>query len=188
MFQPFRKYADFHGRATRAEYWLFTLFLFVINMGLNIVDWAFGTTGASFNELSGLLSSGEIASEPTTTTAQQTLVTTLVNIVAVLFALGTIVPSIAVTVRRLRDAGFAWWWIIVRFAGLLVGGIVIIVGIIVGFTISYSSSSIEAGLMFGVIIALIGILLFLATLIFSFVQDVWPSKREEEVQLDVPTP
>ena len=34
MFQPLRKYADFNGRARRSEYWLFHLFVFVVEMVL----------------------------------------------------------------------------------------------------------------------------------------------------------
>jgi uncharacterized membrane protein YhaH (DUF805 family) len=46
-----RKYAEFGGRARRAEYWMFALVNFVISAGLAFVDWlVFGTSGI----LSGL--------------------------------------------------------------------------------------------------------------------------------------
>ncbi len=32
MFQPLKKYANFSGRATRMEYWLFTLFYSILVM------------------------------------------------------------------------------------------------------------------------------------------------------------
>jgi uncharacterized membrane protein YhaH (DUF805 family) len=38
-----RKYADFHGSATRSEYWWFVLFLIVINGLLGVAaEWAAG--------------------------------------------------------------------------------------------------------------------------------------------------
>jgi len=39
----FRKYAEFAGRTTRKEYWMFMLFYTVIYMVLLIVDSTFGT-------------------------------------------------------------------------------------------------------------------------------------------------
>lgn len=38
MFEPLRKYADFNGRARRAEYWLFFLFNVVAALAAMIID------------------------------------------------------------------------------------------------------------------------------------------------------
>jgi uncharacterized membrane protein YhaH (DUF805 family) len=38
-----RRYADFTGRATRREYWMFFLFALLITIGLGIVDSMLGT-------------------------------------------------------------------------------------------------------------------------------------------------
>lgn len=67
----FRKYAEFGGRATRPEFWWFTLFTFLVLAGSASL-WA-GLAGAWF------------------------------------FA--AIVPSLAIGVRRLRDAGLGWGWL-----------------------------------------------------------------------------
>ena len=40
-----KKYADFNGRASRSEFWWFTLFAFVVNMLANII---FGAIGLGF--------------------------------------------------------------------------------------------------------------------------------------------
>jgi uncharacterized membrane protein YhaH (DUF805 family) len=40
-----KKYAEFGGRARRAEYWMFTLFNVLISIGLSIVDAIVGTFG-----------------------------------------------------------------------------------------------------------------------------------------------
>lgn len=79
----FRKYAEFSGRASRSEFWWFTLFSALVYFG----------TGALFSGLS----------------------------VAWFFA--AIVPSLAVGVRRLRDAGLSWAWLfflLLPFVGLIV--------------------------------------------------------------------
>jgi uncharacterized membrane protein YhaH (DUF805 family) len=67
------------------------------------------------------------------------LFTFLVNIVVsaldatgtlqLIFSLGTLLPSLAVTVRRLRDAGFSWLWILLplpAFAVFMYGLIVLV--------------------------------------------------------------
>jgi uncharacterized membrane protein YhaH (DUF805 family) len=43
-----------------------------------------------------------------------------------IFALGLLVPSIAVCIRRLHDTGRSGWWILISFVPL-VGGIVLLV-------------------------------------------------------------
>jgi uncharacterized membrane protein YhaH (DUF805 family) len=70
-----RKYADFTGRAQRAEYWFFTLFYLLFFLALSLVDGAVGLFNAAYGL--GLLGG--------------------------LFALAMILPSIAVSVRRLQS-------------------------------------------------------------------------------------
>lgn len=70
-------YADFKGRVTRTEYWMFYLFLFLINIGLGIIE--------------GLLLGGAA-------------------FLTSIFILATLIPHIAITARRLHDAGFSGWF------------------------------------------------------------------------------
>ena len=93
-----KKYAVFTGRARRAEYWYFVLFYVLILVGLSIVD---GVTGM-FDAARGI------------------------GVLSSLFALGTLVPTIAVTVRRLHDTDRSGWWILLNLVPLI-GGIVILV-------------------------------------------------------------
>jgi len=90
-----KKYATFEGRARRAEYWYFMLFYFLAVIALAIVDGIAGT----FSEEAGMgLFSG-------------------------LFMLATILPSLAVTVRRLHDTDRSGWWVLINlvpFLGVLV--------------------------------------------------------------------
>jgi uncharacterized membrane protein YhaH (DUF805 family) len=93
-----KKYATFAGRARRKEYWYFILFYCIALIALAVVDSIAGT----FSEEAEIgLFSG-------------------------LFVLATIVPSLAVTVRRLHDTDRSGWWILINFVPLL-GALVLLV-------------------------------------------------------------
>ena len=100
MQRIFQKYARFDGRASRGEYWWWVLANFLIVIVLEIV--LFGLASAS------------------------STLGVLVGIVLFAYALGVLVPSIAVGVRRLHDAGYSG---LLLLLGLIpfVGGIIVIV-------------------------------------------------------------
>ncbi len=77
----FQKYADFTGRARRAEYWWFALAIFLISLVLTVVDVT--------------LFEG-VAEE--------------IGVFATIFGLATMIPSFAVGARRLHDIGRTGWW------------------------------------------------------------------------------
>ena len=85
--EAFRKYAIFEGRARRKEYWFFALFNFLAVVVLSVVDMFFGTFRQEA-EL-GLLSGA--------------------------YVLAIVIPSLAVTVRRLHDTGRSGWWVLLHF-------------------------------------------------------------------------
>jgi uncharacterized membrane protein YhaH (DUF805 family) len=88
-----KKYADFSGRAGRGEFWTFTLINLVIIVVLGVLAQMMGV-GKNAN---GSLSPSAIA---------------LLCILG-LFDLAILIPSLAVTVRRLHDTGRSgWWWFI----------------------------------------------------------------------------
>ena len=79
------KYADFSGRAPRAEYWWYALALIIAYIVVSIVESITGLKGMLFGvygPLSGLL------------------------------WLATIVPGLAVGVRRLHDTNRSAWWLL----------------------------------------------------------------------------
>ena len=84
------KYATFSGRASRSEYWWGYLGLAVTSTVLQIF-WVVGTIA--------LLDFGQIAAVP--------------SLIALVAALGLIIPSIAVNVRRLHDTGKSGWMLLI---------------------------------------------------------------------------
>jgi uncharacterized membrane protein YhaH (DUF805 family) len=92
-----KKYAVFSGRARRMEYWMFVLFNIIFNIVLSIID---RIAGLDFGANVGIL--------------------------AAIYSLGVLIPSLAVSVRRLHDTNRAGWWIFIVLVPL-VGWIILIV-------------------------------------------------------------
>jgi len=101
-----RKFAQFDGRARRQEYWMFALFNILIYFALALVG---GVIGALFARGSDNPAIAIIFMAP-----------------AWLYIVAMIVPSLAVTVRRLHDTGRSGWWILIGLVPF-VGGIILLV-------------------------------------------------------------
>jgi uncharacterized membrane protein YhaH (DUF805 family) len=85
----FKKYATFRGRAGRGEYWWWTLFTFLSYLVFGLLVFAVGmATSRDGGRTPGLLA------------------VPLIILFAVFF-LGLVVPTLALTVRRLHDAGYS---------------------------------------------------------------------------------
>ena len=91
------QYATFSGRARRSEYWWFALFNLLVSIVAAILDAVIGT---DFGSGSGVIS--------------------------VIVALVLLLPSLAVTVRRLHDTERSGWWILIGIIPI-VGAIVLLV-------------------------------------------------------------
>ena len=108
MFLPLKRYADFSGRSRRMEYWMFVLFLVLLEIVFYILMLALGggAMAMSGGDPSGVLAAGGI-----------------VMILALLFFLvflALLIPSIAVAVRRLHDTNRSGWWILSPLAGYVI--------------------------------------------------------------------
>ncbi|PKB19612.1 uncharacterized membrane protein YhaH (DUF805 family) [Novosphingobium kunmingense] len=117
MIMPFRRYFDFKGRSRRMEFWMFALLNTIVWIVLTMVQ--LGSTGgmaqmASLDEsnpfaIYGILFSGAF------------------GILIALWGLATIIPSIAVTIRRLHDRDMSGWW----YLGVIVGSLIPLINILV---------------------------------------------------------
>jgi uncharacterized membrane protein YhaH (DUF805 family) len=111
----FRKYADFSGRAGRAEYWWWTLVSIVVHLVLTVLagvisgDWNRSGSGDI-----GLYSSFGVVSLPQLPDlahASGGLIAAYgLDLLASAFALATFIPGLAVTWRRLHDVDNAGGW------------------------------------------------------------------------------
>ena len=89
-----KKYVDFSGRARRKEYWMFVLFNIIFGIVAVILDNILGTASEDLGY--GLFYG--------------------------LFALAVMLPTLAVTVRRLHDLGKSGWWFFISLIPII-GGI-----------------------------------------------------------------
>lgn len=78
-----KKYAEFSGRTSRKDYWMFFLINFIISIIINIIGNALGW---DYKEDG--------------------------NILSYIYNLALLTPSLATAVRRLHDADYKGWWIL----------------------------------------------------------------------------
>ena len=97
------RYAKFDGRASRSEFWYFTLFYALISIALAFVD---------FLVVNPMLGA-------TPDQAAQG------GLLEILFALAMVIPSIALAVRRLHDISKSGWWYLIGLIPL-VGALVLL--------------------------------------------------------------
>lgn len=104
----YKNYVNFSGRATRKQFWCaygiwIAIYLVLYILGIVTGGVAFTTAGADFSGASaiGMLFIGLMG----------------------IFALGSLLPVLAIEVRRLRDAGFQWWVLLLCIIGNCACGI-----------------------------------------------------------------
>ncbi|MEI8057582.1 MAG: DUF805 domain-containing protein [Actinomycetes bacterium] len=89
-----QKYVGFSGRARRSEYWYFVLFAIIVAIIAAVLDGVFNLrTVSAAGQKTGWIS--------------------------VIAGLALVLPSIAVTMRRLHDTGRSgWWWLVSALCGI----------------------------------------------------------------------
>jgi uncharacterized membrane protein YhaH (DUF805 family) len=120
MILPFKRYADFEGRSRRMEFWMFQL-LNIVLVAVLAMPFIFSLLGTSLAAADG-------------PDAEQAIADALVSggfglstigiILYGIYALVALIPSIAVTVRRLHDRDMSGWW----YLGLTLVGFIPLVG------------------------------------------------------------
>ncbi len=133
---PLQKYADFTGRAPRAEFWWYILAVIILSFLAKIID---NILGISLAGPYGPL--------------------------YLIVALGLLVPNIAVAVRRLHDTNRTGWWILLPVVpyciAFALGGAAMMGGAATG-----SAGGMAAGMGSAGIFLLIGIACAIAVLVF----------------------
>ena len=96
-----RKYADFNGRSRRKEFWMFQLFNIIILFTISII---LGIFLDLIGNGAGVIS----------------------MILFFAYAVAVVVPSIAVTIRRLHDINKSGWYYFVSFIPFI-GSIILLI-------------------------------------------------------------
>ena len=104
----FKKYATFSGRASRSEYWWWALFSFIVYVVLRVPAYVLGIATSS----DGGRTPGAAAIP--------------LIILMIIFSLAIIVPNLALTVRRLHDAGYSGWLVLLGLVPY-VGGLILLI-------------------------------------------------------------
>jgi uncharacterized membrane protein YhaH (DUF805 family) len=93
-----KNYVGFEGRSTRTEYWMFVLFNFIFSAVITLL----AALLVNYLEL------------------------TLFVFLPYLYSIAVLLPSLAVSVRRLHDIGKSGWWILISLIPFI-GSIILIV-------------------------------------------------------------
>jgi len=112
--RPIEKYADFTGRAPRAEYWWFLLAVIIVFIVLNIIESIIGLNRMILGVYGPL---------------------------AMLLWLGTLVPSIAVGIRRLHDTSRSGWWMLL-LVPYVVSAIMMVRSMAAGSAVGFGSAGV----------------------------------------------
>lgn len=149
-----KKYATFKGRASRGEFWWWVLCTFIIQIAFAVI---FAVLGAIIDS--------------NTANGMKSFVNTI-------WALATIVPSLALSVRRLHDTNKAGTTLVILYAIDFIGGVLLNVGLVMTglgaiSVISGESSSTGAA---GILLLIIG---FIACLATSIVIIVFMAKKTD---------
>jgi uncharacterized membrane protein YhaH (DUF805 family) len=95
--EALKKYAVFHGRARRKEFWFFQLFFTLGSIALNVFD----VFAGSYSEDYGY------------------------GLFGGLFSLAMLLPALAVSVRRLHDTDRTGWWVLLGLIPII--GIIVLI-------------------------------------------------------------
>ena len=109
MIEAYKKfwkgYVDFEGRSTRSDYW----FVYLVNV---LITFAYFLLQAVFGGLAAATDSSFLA-----------VISLILLLIFFAYGVAAVLPGIALTVRRLRDAGYNWPYIfipLIPFVGIFI--------------------------------------------------------------------
>ncbi|WP_066813006.1 DUF805 domain-containing protein [Sphingomonas asaccharolytica] len=104
MLMPLKRYADFQGRSTRMEFWMFFLFVMIVMIVLQVLLGIMFASTMSVDPQTGVVTGGGLG---------------IAAVIIWIFYLAILVPSIAVGVRRMHDQDKSGWFILIPIANLV---------------------------------------------------------------------
>ena len=131
----FKNYVQFRGVASRSEYWYWVLFTFLVSVVLGTID--------------AVMAAGSLEQQATDPFAMSG---TLGNIASLVFLL----PNLTVGVRRMRDAGFSAWFLLLSVLPM------ILVFVVIGTFVAELSGAVGDGNIAEALVAFIPALVFIA--------------------------
>lgn len=148
----FKKYATFNGRASRSEYWWSCLFIVIV-----------GTALSSLGDLTG----------------EEGMLATIISGMTTVFVLATIIPSLAIAVRRAHDSNKSGYVVLGYSLLEAFGAIAVFLGILGAAgpmliaAVGGVQSDVFANALGGMVIALVvGAVAMLASAIWALVVNV----------------
>lgn len=118
MLMPFRRYAEFSGRSRRMEFWMFQL----LNIIVGVVAYTLILAGGGWNLIAAASATPDGAMAGAELEGFSFGPIFWIGLcLAVIWALATIIPALALTVRRLHDRDMSGWY----FLGFIVAIIVL---------------------------------------------------------------
>lgn len=126
---PLKKYAEFNGRSRRKEYWMYVLLLVVVGIVIGIIEGILGL---------------------------RQMIAGVYGPLSLLFMLGTLVPSLAVGVRRLHDTDRSGWWLMIGYGPMILSMLLPLLGM--------------AGLGLAMIVMILALVGFVVLLIFMVME------------------
>lgn len=114
-----QKYANFRGVATRREYWFFILFTVLVSIVLSTIDQLiFPQQTAAMDAFAAALL--ETTKPFDFTLMQNAIIEDIANSPISNFAsLALAIPTLTALVRRMRDAGFSAWFLLLSWVPFL---------------------------------------------------------------------
>ena len=110
MILPLKRYFEFSGRSRRKEFWMFALLSIVVSIAASIIDSILGFGhSATYAGATGVGASYGSKGP-----------------IGALASLALLIPSLAVSFRRLHDVDRSAWWLLLSFIPIL-GWIVLLV-------------------------------------------------------------
>ena len=151
MFLPLKRYAEFSGRSRRMEYWMWMLFQVIIYFAVVVLMMIVGGGAMMTGDSSSMLAAGGAA--------------IIILGLYFLWQLAVLIPSLAVTVRRLHDTNRSGWWILAPIVPYIIAFVSMF-----GAAASGTQGGLAAGGIIGLIAVLAALGLGITLLVFMFLE------------------